>query len=415
MKDICLISPSSPFLIDDKVFPPLGLLYIARELNDRGYPLYVHDGPTNEIPDKFDIYGVSITTPQFPQSLEILKHIKNNNPNAKVVAGGPHATVDYESCLDAGFDSVVIQGGEASLPLVADHGCRVIETPYFREIHPDRTRIDIRKYKYEIDGRPATSIMTTRGCPFQCGFCCKVNKKVKVYPSEFVIEELRELYDTYGYRAFMFFDDLFIIDTKRLLSITDEIKKWDVVWRGFVRADLAVRNGIEIARRMYESGCREVGMGIESGSDNILRTINKGEDSDTLKKGIAILKEAGIRVKGFLIVGLPGESPETIEETRKFLHISGLDDVDFSLFTPYKKTNIYDNKEKFDIHWDNLDLNHLWYKGTPGQYESQVWTSTMSRTDLVNARDMLENEFKHWKNRGKNEQTVKFPEAVCQR
>jgi radical SAM superfamily enzyme YgiQ (UPF0313 family) len=155
---------------------------------------------------------------------------------------------------------------------------------------------------------------------------------------------------------------------------------------------------------MYESGCREVGMGIESGSDKILRIINKGEDSDTLRKGIRILNEAGIRVKGFLIVGLPSESPETIEETRTFLHTSGLSDVDFSLFTPYKKTMIYDNKSKFDIQWDELDLNHLWYKGDDskdGGYKSQVWTSKMSKKDIVEARKMLEGEFKHWKIRGK--------------
>jgi hypothetical protein len=96
---------------------------------------------------------------------------------------------------------------------------------------------------------------------------------------------------------------------------------------------------------------------------------------------------------------------ETIGETQNFLRTSGLSDMDFSLFTPYKKTNIYENKDKFDIHWDQLDLNHLFYKGTPGKYESQVWTSALSREDLVAARDILEQEFKHWK-RGKGHETV---------
>lgn len=414
MKSVCLVSPSSPFLIDDKVFPPLGLLYVGRELKNRGYEVKVHDGATKDIPSGYDIYGVSVTTPQFPQSVEILGHLRRNEPKSKVVVGGPHATVDPESCLSAGFDSVVMQAGESSLPLVAEHGCRLIDTPYFNEIHPDRGLIDLKSYKYEIDGRIATSVMTTRGCPYQCGFCCKINKKVKVYSAEFVLDELKELKDRYGYKAFMFFDDIFIVDRVRLYKILDEITKWDVLWRGFVRADIVVKNGPEVAKKMFDSGCREVGMGIESGSDKILKIINKGETTDTLKKGIAIMRQAGIRVKGFLIVGLPSESMETIGETQRFLRSSSLSDMDFSLFTPYKKTNIYDNKEKFDIHWDQLDLNHLFYKGTPGKYESQVWTSALSREDLVAARDLLEREFKHWKG-GKNEHKVGFSEEVCSR
>ncbi|HEY6019935.1 MAG TPA: radical SAM protein [Candidatus Paceibacterota bacterium] len=414
MKSICLISPSSPFLIDDKVFPPLGLLYIGGELKRRGYDVKVYDGETKDIPSGYDIYGVSLTTPQYPQAAEIVKHLRSMSGDVKIVAGGPHATVDPESCLKIGFDSVVMQSGEASLPLVAEHGCRQIETPWSGENHPDRSLIDLNNYKYEIDGRRATSVMTTRGCPYQCGFCCKVNKRVKVFSADFVLDELRELKNVYGYRAFMFYDDIFILNVNRLFTILDEIKKWDIIWRGFVRADIVAKNGIEVAKRMYESGCREVGMGIESGSETILRNINKGETTDTMKKGIAILKEAGIRVKGFLIVGLPGESLDTIGETQRFLRTSGLDDMDFSLFTPYKKTTIYENKDKFDIHWDALDLNHLWYKGTPGEYESQVWTSALSRQDLVAARDILEKEFKHW-TRGKHESAAGISEAVCQR
>lgn len=400
MKDICLVAPSSPFLIDDRVFPPLGLLYLNTELKKRGIRSHVHDGETADIPGGYSAYGVTLTTPQYPQAQDIIRAIRTISPGAKIIAGGPHASVDPESCIKAGFDSVVMQAGESALPIVLDNpGIRMLDCAFDGANHPDRSAIDLKQYKYFIDGRPATSVMTTRGCPYQCGFCCKINKRVKVYSAEFVLEELRELRDVYGYRAFMFYDDIFIVDINRLKVILEEISKWDVLWRGFVRADIVAKNGPEIAKLMYDSGCREVGMGIESGSNQILKTINKGESTDLLKRGIQVMKDAGIRVKGFLIVGLPGESPETIAETQRFLRSSGLDDMDFSLFTPYKKTNIYDNKEKFDIFWDKLDLDHLWYKGSPGEYESQVWTSALSRQDLVAARDELEKEFKNW---GKN-------------
>jgi len=93
---------------------------------------------------------------------------------------------------------------------------------------------------------------------------------------------------------------------------------------------------------------------------------------------------------------LPAESPETIEETRRFIHESGLDDVDFSLFTPYKKSLIYEQKHKFDIDWDEEHLKYLWYKGKPDSYQSNVRTSAMSGDDLVAARRSLEGEFKKW-------------------
>lgn len=386
--------------MDEKVFPPLGLLYIGRELKDKGYEVIIHDGKTENIPRGFDIYGLSITTPQFPKATEILAHIREFPGNAKIVAGGPHATLDADSCLKAGFDSVIIEAGEISLPLVSEYNCRLIETPITKFKHPDRTLIDIKSYHYKIDGRPATSVMTTRGCPYRCGFCCKVNKRVIVFPSDFVLEELRELKDVYGYRAFMFFDDIFILNKQRLFTILKEITPWDVVWRGFTRADIIVKNGIDVARKMAESGCKEVGMGIESGSDKILSVIDKDENTDTMKRAVEILHEAGIRVKGFLIVGLPGESWETIEETERFLKDIKLDDQDFSIYTPYKRSMIYENKNKLDIYWDDIDLKHSWYKGKPGEYESQVWTSSMNRNDIVKARDRLETKFKKWGEHG---------------
>ena len=146
---------------------------------------------------------------------------------------------------------------------------------------------------------------------------------------------------------------------------------------------------------MKKSGCVEVGMGVESGSDKILATINKGETTDTIKKAIKLLKRGGIRVKGFFIVGLPGESETTILETVNFLTEVDLDDADFSIFTPYKGSEIYENRLKYDIFWDNLELQQLWYKGKKGEYQSLVSTSHLSKEEIVTFRDKLEEGFKN--------------------
>lgn len=393
MNSVCLISLPSPFLIDEKVFPPLGILYLSTALKYQGCDVAVHDGAIADIPSGFSHYAISATTPQFPLAVKALHHLRATG-KSRVIIGGPHPTVDATSCKQAGFDGVVMGPGEVSLKLAIDYGCDLISTPFNTYIKPDRSAIDIKSYKYEIDGRPATSVMTSRGCPYNCAFCCKSTGKVVLHPAEMVIKELEELHDMYGYDGFQFFDDIFIADRHRLYHILDAIQPWGIKWRGFVRADMLVKGNIEMVEKMRDSGCVEVGMGIESGSGTILKTIGKGETIGTIKHAIRLLQKYKIRVKGFFIVGLPGESHETIAETSHFVHDMQLDGADFSIYTPYKGSPIYEHKEKFDIGWNRLDLEHLWYKGTPGRYESQVFTSTLNELQITEYRNELERSFK---------------------
>lgn len=398
MKSVCLVSLPSTFLIDDRVFPPLGLLYVAKALNNSGIQdIYVHDGSIKDIPIGYDVYGIGAVTPQFPQAKIALQHIKqSNHRKVQVIIGGPHPTVDPESCIEAGFDNAIVGPGENAILIAMKNGKKIVEAPIFDEVHPDRKKIDLLSYKYTIDGELATSIMTSRGCSYACAFCCKSTRKVKIFSADFVLEELKWLRSYYGYRAFMFFDDIFILHKQRLLTILDEIKKWNIIWRCFVRGDVVVKHGKETIKRMAETGCREVGIGVESGNDSILKIINKGEKLETIKQAINILKECGIRVKGFFIVGLPSESWDTIANTEKFIQSSNLDDIDFTIFQPYKKSAIYENKELYDINWNHLDLEKAWYKGSPENYESQVWTKALSREDIVKARITLERKYKKW-------------------
>lgn len=393
-KSVCLISLPSPFLLDDHVFPPLGLLYVAAGLKEAGYKnVVVHDESIETIPAGYRIYGISCTTPQFEQAKQALERIKKTTPFAKVYIGGPQATVDPEFCLEAGFNGVVLNAGEAGLPLCISHDCALVDAPYKKILHPRRDLIDLKKYTYYVAGELATSIMTSRGCPYHCGFCCKVNKQVCLFPAEFVIDEIDLLHLVYGYNALMFFDDIFIFDKERALKIMRHLEKNLIRWRCFVRADVVLRHGLEFVTQMRGAGCVEVGIGIESGSDRILRRVNKGEDTATIRYAVAMLKQAGIRVKGFFIVGLPGESWETIAETRRFAAKLDLDDIDLTIYQPFKKSTIYNQKGQ-DIDWDEIDLQNSWYKGTPGKYVSQVRTPFLSGREIVEARDMLEKELK---------------------
>lgn len=389
-------------MINEKVFPQLGILYVATALRQQGYEdIYVHDGSIEDIPKGYDIYALGATTPQFPQSVKALEHIKTfaNGKIPKVIIGGPHATIDPESCIASGFDCVIRGEGETAIVEAIETDKKLIEGSTDLLIHPDRNLLDIKSYKYIIDGELATSVMTTRSCFFHCGFCCKINKRVKVYPAGYVIQEIETLIREYGYKALMFFDDIFIINKERLLKILDHIENYSLKWRCFARADIILRHGEDIAKRMFDAGCREIGMGVESGSDSILKVINKGETTETIAKAIKMLHEVGIRVKGFFIVGLPSESWVTIGETIKFIESVPLSDIDFTLFQPFKGSPIYDKKDtifKDMIYWDENNLNETWYKGKPNEYISNVWTPELSKTDIVMIRNKLEEKYKKW-------------------
>jgi len=370
MKEVCLVRCPSPFLIDDKVFPPLGLMAVGTWLKSKGYDVTLYDG--YNIPVGYERYGIGPVTPEYPYAKMLLKEIKRLNPSAKVTIGGPHATVSPEECWDDGFDNV-FEGGLDNYSII------------------DRTLVDIKSYKYFINGILATTVMTSFGCPYECAFCCKTYDKVIMRSAEEVIDEIRYLHNDFGYNALMFFDDIFILNKIRTEKICDCLKEFGITWRCFVRGDLIVRHGLDFVRMMANSDCAEVGIGIESGSDKILRAIQKGETVETIKKAITMLRDCGIRVKGFFIVGLPGEDYDTLAETKAFLDDMSLDDRDITVFQPYSGSSIWKYRDAYDIQWDNLNYKNMFYKGRPDEYESVVWTSSLTKNDIIKARAELAN------------------------
>ena len=208
--------------------------------------------------------------------------------------------------------------------------------------------------------------MTSQGCPFKCGFCCKNYKTVRFRSIEKVKEEIDYLHYELGYDALVFPEDLFIIKRERTEAIAEYLSELGIIWRCLVRADLVVKYGKSFSDMLYQSGCIEVGMGVESGSNKVLKIINKGESSWTMMDAVKILKSSGIRAKGFFILGLPGESKDTLCETWSFLENAELDDVDIKIYQPYPGTPIWDKKELYDISWDdNIDYSRKFYKGRP--------------------------------------------------
>jgi radical SAM superfamily enzyme YgiQ (UPF0313 family) len=359
----------------------------------------IYDGPISLLPISFDYYGVGPTTPEYGSALKIKDRIKALNPESKIIIGGAYATLEPEQCVADGFDCVVVGDGEVVSDIAFRADSQILYAPEMSLDDypiPDRSLLNIRGYEYLLNDRPATTIVTGRGCPFHCAFCCKNHDSVRLLSAEKAIAEIDYLHDQLGYDALAFPEDIFILNKKRAETIFAHLKKRGIISRCLVRADVITKHGTDFVKTMADSGCTGVGIGIESGSDTILKNINKGESIDTIKKAIRMIKNIGIYVKGFFIVGLPGESKKTILETKAFLKEMQLDDVDIKIFQPYPGSPIWDNKEAYDIHWkDNPNYDNLFYKGRPGEYFGSVQTSHLTTRQIYDEWVSLESEFKH--------------------
>jgi anaerobic magnesium-protoporphyrin IX monomethyl ester cyclase len=409
---VSLVNPPSPFLIDEKVFPPLGLLYVGAVLESEGMDVKIIDLAgvppekwlgkleANEAEQSSKIWGITCTTPQFPFALSICDAIKRINNNAKVVVGGPHATVEPVSCIPH-FDSVVIGEGEkAILNLVRNPGeyPESIQEALINDLDsipfPARHLVDISSYHYSIDGRKVTNILTSRGCPYGCAFCCKTwGRQIRFRSPNNVLGEIKLLKEIYGFEGVMMYDDEFLINWSRDLKIFEGLHDLGMVWRCFTRANLLDEKKV---KKMADCGCKEILIGIESGSDRILKNINKGTTREMNKRAINLLKKNGIRCKAALIIGLPGESLESIKETETFVEETQPDTADFSVLTVYPKSDIYEHPEKYDLNFPKISnvADKAYYKTKPGQYSANVSTSHLNGREIVEARERLDAKFK---------------------
>jgi radical SAM superfamily enzyme YgiQ (UPF0313 family) len=153
---------------------------------------------------------------------------------------------------------------------------------------------------------------------------------------------------------------------------------------------------MDFVKMMRDSGLVEVGMGIESGSQRILEIINKGESIEVIKQSIRMLKGEGVRVKGFFIVGLPGESYDTINETKSFLDEMKLDDIDTKIYQPYPGSPIWEHRQDYDIEWHDQDPSTTFYKGRPQEYYGNIKTSLLTTDQIYRAWVDLEQTYKRF-------------------
>lgn len=426
---ITLLQPPSPLLLEDRIMIPIGLVTLGALLEEKGHEVNIIDlagvkdwksaiQKESHKLDDCEWYGTTSTTPQYSPSMKITNFIKHElGYKMPSVIGGMHTTSEcYSNNLDFlnkdPFDSYVNgEGYNAVLKICDDIENKNLKKLYTEPIwkdvntlpYADRDLLDIKNYNYKLGGNPATTIYLQYGCYYECSYCeskMAGSFTVRAMTPKRAIDEIKYIREKWGYNYFMDFSDEMNLNRDRYMGLCDEYRKAEIGWRGFL---VTAKWDDEMAKAAKSSGCFQIASGIESFSDQILRTISKPSTAAINKRFIRICKKNGLNTKAFMIVGLPTESWKTIKETYlalKELKDEGLapDDIDVSVLQVYHGSNIFRDRAKLDIQFEDYleNTENMYYKSMPGSYESliQVQTKSMSKWDLVSARNFLEYVFK---------------------
>ncbi|WP_448535220.1 B12-binding domain-containing radical SAM protein [Pseudothermotoga sp.] len=372
----------------EAIYPPLGLMYISSILKRANYPVTLIDMNVQPFDwrnfdySDFDVVGISVDRPRFPLAKQIALRAKNHG--VITVLGGPHATAEYKSILREGIcDYVVLGEGERTfLQLIEslEHGephteidglAYLLEGEVFAkppefvqslEELPLPDRENVKLYKTKFCGQPATSMITSRGCPFDCEFCsasqfmgCRISER----SVENVLKEL-ELVKKMDYGSVIFFDDNFTLNAKRTIELCEGMLKRNLNfrWWAFARAD-ELLNREDLLEAMSKSGCKMLFIGFESAEDKVLKEYKKGLSSSIAFEVIKLLKKYKIDVFASFVIGALSDTKESIMKTVQFAKKLKASIVQFSILTPYPGTRLYERlKSKI------LSKNFSLYDGT---------------------------------------------------
>lgn len=243
------------------------------------------------------------------------------------------------------------------------------ERPFIRDLDslpmPLHELLPIDEYRLPYIGKRYTFVLHSRGCPYLCSFCRQTvmwKHKPRLRSPESICEELKYL-DQLDVHNIMFQADTFTLDRDNVIGMCKQIidNNLKVRWICNGREDLVDE---EMLQWMKKAGCWMINYGIESGVQDILTRCNKGKNAtvEAARKAVMMTKRAGIKVWGYFIIGLPGETRDTIKETSRFARSLPLDIVNFAVGTPYPGTDFYkqavENKWLESEEWEDFDQNY---------------------------------------------------------
>ena len=364
---------------------PLNLAYLAaivrRERSDIKVSIIDAEGLDMRLDElcrqvaerKPDLIGITCPTPAFYIIQELCLALKEQQPDATLILGGPHPTaLPEQSLVETQSDVVVIGEGELTFLELVENlitgkalddvaGLAFIKDGKFiqttgRELitdldmlpFPAKDLLPLEQYylpptKRIREGK-ATNMLTSRGCPYPCTFCnarAFWGKKTRIRSIPNVLDEIQECVEVYELTEFSFHDELFTLRKDRVMEMCQGIldRKLDISWTCMARSGSV---NPKLLAAMKKAGCGKIGFGFESGNQGMLEHMKKKESLENGLRSVRFCQETGIDVAGAFILGHPGETEETIKDTIRFAIELNVDSAAFFIAIPYPGTELYD-------------------------------------------------------------------------
>lgn len=385
------------------IMPPIGLASLAAWLDQQGFETTLVDCYANpqalahirEVLQDLrpSFLGLSCTTSSFRDGVRIAELAKSLLPSIKTVVGGPHISALKAGSLN-GFPAVdfgVVGEGEETLAELAGGGWEqpaAVKGLVYREADGspvftgyrdrllDLDRLPFPAY-HKLDGYPAayklpifnyprapnSSCVSSRGCPYSCTYCDRsvFGKSFRYNSADYMVAHVRYLQDRFGVRHINFYDDQFTFNRQRVEDFARQLMdlRLGITYNCAARAEHLDE---DLLRRMKASGCWMISLGIETGDPELLAQHRQRADLDLLRGRILMIKRAGIRVKGLLMMGLPGESEASAHRSMDYVYSLPIDDFNLTKFTPFPGSSIYERIRdlgEFNEDWEKMDCMHF--------------------------------------------------------
>jgi hopanoid biosynthesis associated radical SAM protein HpnJ len=323
----------------------------------------------------FELLVLFTSTPGFHVDCKIAEMMKDTNPKLKVAFVGPPVTVEPEKCLSSSsaidfvvkreFDYAIVDFANGK-PLEEIPGVVFRKDGGFQH-NPEASPIEnldtlpwvTKVYKRDLDFRrynvpfllnPYLSFYTSRGCPAMCTFCLwpqtHSGHRWRLRSTDDIVNECRYVQENFpGLKEIFFDDDTFNYQKARTIELCNKLKPLKMTWSCTSR----VTTDYDTLKAMKEAGCRLLIVGYESGDQQILKNIKKGATIDMARRFTANCKKLGLIIHGDFIVGLPGETRESIRKTIDFAKEIDVETIQVSLAHPYPGTEFYDYVKKNNL------------------------------------------------------------------
>ncbi len=403
-KKILLIYPPSPVLNrEDRCqqptgnlivippLPPTDLMYLAAVAEKEDFEVKIQDyslgGNFEKDLREFkpDYLIVNIATPTLLNDMKAIKKAKEICPNIITIAKGAAflALADKIMTEHDELDFGILGEAENTLkeillgiPKAHILGIYYRENgevkftgirPFIEDLDslpfPARHLVDNNIYRRPDNSKVQATIKVSRGCPFHCFFCLATpvsGAKVRRRSPENIVAEIKECVEKYNIRNFLFWSDIFNLDKDWTLKLCRAIidSGLKITWSANTRADTA---DLEMAEMMYKSGCRLVSIGVESGSEEMLKKMGKHITLEDVRRTVKVFKKAKIRIYNYFVIGLPWETEETVEDTIKFAIELDSDFISFYTATPLPGSTFYDYAKEYNLFDKETSFENAYY------------------------------------------------------